>query len=360
MRHHHAAWYGHADLCALRGSGRGLGGDRGNRARRSTRGDKNFSGTRRCGDLLRNSCGRCRRVSNRRNNGGRRLNGNLFLPRSRSRGRLHGRSSRGRRNNHNRARGHSTCGSFGDNCAGRRTRRNGRSGRRRSNDRGRGARLRNDLAWFRPGRRGGCSWLRGNRGRSGRLRCWRGFSRRNCRRLRRHSRVACLFFIFLFLGQEGLHHIAGLGDVRKIDLRDDGFRAVTSGRRACMRGVPRFPHKVRTNLLCLVQLQRTGVRLASRNANLRKNVENRSRLYFQLFREIVDTNLTHPPLFNVCRQKVLVVHSFLMAMAAFKIPLSRACFQKNAAHLTPRLLCQASLLQFRFHRRQALQPLRRR
>jgi hypothetical protein len=117
--------------------------------------------------------------------------------------------------------------------------------------------------------------------------------------------VACLFFLFLLFGQESLHHIAGLGDVRKIDLRDDGFRAVAGGRRACMRGVPRFPRKVRTNLLSLIQLQRTGVRLASRNAELRKNVENRPRLYFQLFREIVDTNLTHPPLFNVCRQKAL-------------------------------------------------------
>jgi hypothetical protein len=117
--------------------------------------------------------------------------------------------------------------------------------------------------------------------------------------------VACLFFFFLLLGQEGLHHIARLGNVRKIDLGDDGFRGVAAGRRACMRGVPRFPRKVRTNLLSLVQFQRTGVRLACRNAELRKNVENRSRLYFQLFREIVNTNLTHPPLFNVRRQKAL-------------------------------------------------------
>ena len=361
MRHHHAAWYGHNDLCAFRRSGCRLGGDCGDRARRSTRGGKNFSGTRRCGSLFRNSCGRCRRVSTRSNNGGRRLNGDLFLPRSRSHGRLHGNSSRGRRNNHNRARCHSPCGSFGDNRAGWRTRRNGGSCRRRSNDRGRGARLRNDLAWFRPGRRGCCGGLRGNRSRGGRLRGWRGGLGRRCRRrLRRHSRVACLFFLFLLLGQESLHYIAGLGDVRKIDLGDDGFRAVASGCRACMRGVPRFPHKVRTNLLGLIQLQRTGVRLACRNAELRKKVENRPRLYFQLFREIVDTNLTHPPLFNVCRQKALVVHSCLMALAAFKIRLSCACFQKNAAHFTPRPLWPASLLQFHFHRRQAPQPLRHR
>jgi hypothetical protein len=68
-----------------------------------------------------------------------------------------------------------------------------------------------------------------------------------------------------------------------------------------MRIALRFPHKVRTNLLSLVKLQRAGVRLARRNADSWKNVENCPRLYFQLFREIVDTNLTHPPLFNVCR-----------------------------------------------------------
>jgi len=55
---------------------------------------------------------------------------------------------------------------------------------------------------------------------------------------------------------------------------------------------------MRTNLIRLVAFERTGVGLARRNAELLKNVENRARLYFQLFREIVDTNLAHPPLFN--------------------------------------------------------------
>ena len=121
----------------------------------------------------------------------------------------------------------------------------------------------------------------------------------------RHARVTRLFFFFLLLGQKSLHHIAGLGDVRKIDLGDNGFRAVPAGCRAAMRaGVLRLPRKVRANLLRLVQLQRAAVRLPGRNADFRKNVENRPRLDFQLFREIVDTNLTHPPLFNLCRQKV--------------------------------------------------------
>ena len=80
--------------------------------------------------------------------------------------------------------------------------------------------------------------------------------------------------------------------------RRGGVRAARMRRGLCL------PRKVRTNLLRLVQFQRAGVRLPARNAEFRKNVENRPRLNFQLFREIVDTNLTHPPLFNVCRQKV--------------------------------------------------------
>lgn len=315
---------------------------------------------RRCCSLLSQSRGRCQRIGNRRNNDGRRLNRSLFLPRSRSRGRLYSHPSRGRRNNHNRARSRSSCGSFGDNRAGGRARRNRRSGRWRSYDRRRGARLRNDLPWFRPRWRSGCGGLRGYWSRDGWSRG--GPNRCSGSRLRRHSSVAGLFFLFLLLGQEGLHHIAGLGNVRKIDLGDDGFRGMAGRCRACMRGGPRFPRKVRANLLSLVQLQRTGVRLARRNAKLWKNVENRSRLYFQLFREIVNSNLTHPPLFNVCRQKALVVHSFLMALAAFKSSVVVRVASKYAAHLTRRPLCQAAfpLLRLQFRRRQALEPLRRR
>jgi hypothetical protein len=55
---------------------------------------------------------------------------------------------------------------------------------------------------------------------------------------------------------------------------------------------------MRANLFRLVAFNRTGVRFARRYTKFWKNVENRARLYFQLFREIVDTNLAHPPLFN--------------------------------------------------------------
>ena len=56
--------------------------------------------------------------------------------------------------------------------------------------------------------------------------------------------------------------------------------------------------KMRANLVGFVRFQRAGVGLAAGYADFRKNVENRARLYFQLFREIVNTNLAHPPLFN--------------------------------------------------------------
>ncbi len=251
---------------------------------------------RRCRGLLRR-CSRLRGCfSNWRNSNDGCLNGDLFFTRSRSCGRLHDHARRRWRHNNNWARGgRSPCGSLGDNCARGRTRGNRWSGRRSSDNRRRRARLRNDPAWFRPGWGWGGGGLCGNR-RSG--------GRRSRRRFSRDPRVTRLFFLFLLLGQKGLHHIARLGDVRKIDLGDDGFRAMTARRNASMRrSAPRFPHKVRTNLLRLVQLQRAAVRLAAGNAEFRKNVENRPRLDFQLFCEIVDTNLTHPPLFSLCRQK---------------------------------------------------------
>ncbi len=219
---------------------------------------------RHCG-LLRHGCGRRRRFSNWRNRNGGRLNCNLLFARSRSYGRLYNHASRWRSHNNNGARRSNTRRSLGHDCACGRTRCNGRSGRRKRNDGRCRARLRNNLARFWPGWR--ClSGPRGNGSHGG------GRSRfgwRNDRWLRRKPSVARLFFRCLFLGQESLHHIAGLGDVRQIDLGNDSFRAVASRRRAGMRGMPRFPRKVRTNLLRLVQFQRAGVRLAAGNAQFR-------------------------------------------------------------------------------------------
>ena len=65
-------------------------------------------------------------------------------------------------------------------------------------------------------------------------------------------------------------------------------------------------------------LQRTGVGLAGGQAELRQYVENLPALDFHLAREIVDSNLTHPPLFKLCCPKPLVAHSYLMALAVLE------------------------------------------
>jgi hypothetical protein len=72
---------------------------------------------------------------------------------------------------------------------------------------------------------------------------------------------------------------------------------------------------MRANLIGLILFQRAGVGLAASQAEFRQYVENLPALDFHLAREIVDTNLTHPPLFRLCYPKPLVAHSYLMAMA---------------------------------------------
>lgn len=180
---------------------------------------------------------------------------------------------------------------FCGNDARRRTAGNRGSGRRRSNNRRRLTRLRNNLARLRFGGRRGRRWC-----------CSRSGGGRAHHRLRgrlglgRHAHVARFIFLFLFLGQDCLQHIAGLGDVRQIDFGHNASRALAARCAAC-RG-PGPACKVRANSIRLVSLERAGVRFAALNAQLRKNVENRARLDFQFFREIVNTNLAHPPLFT--------------------------------------------------------------
>jgi hypothetical protein len=37
-------------------------------------------------------------------------------------------------------------------------------------------------------------------------------------------RLACFGFVFLLFGENGFHHVAGLGHVRQIDFGSDGLR----------------------------------------------------------------------------------------------------------------------------------------
>ena len=110
--------------------------------------------------------------------------------------------------------------------------------------------------------------------------------------------VACLGFLFLLLGQDGLQHVAGLGDMREINLGRNGLRSARGLRGGCARG-PRSALKMRAHLVGLIVLQRTGVGLAGSQAEFRQNIENLPALDFHLAREIVNTNLTHPPLFKL-------------------------------------------------------------
>ncbi len=87
-------------------------------------------------------------------------------------------------------------------------------------------------------------------------------------------------------------------------------------RRAALARATRAVLKLRTNLFGFMLFKRAGVGLAPSQAELRQYVKNLAALDFQLSCEIVDSNLTHPPLFRYCYPKPLVAHSYLMAMAA--------------------------------------------
>jgi hypothetical protein len=112
---------------------------------------------------------------------------------------------------------------------------------------------------------------------------------------------------FLQLGsQNSLERVAGLRDVGEIDFGRDDLRGAR-GRGGALTAGPRSTLKLRANLLRFVFLQRTGMGLAAVQAEFRQCVKNLTALDFQLAREIVDTNLTHPPLFKMCCPKPLIV-----------------------------------------------------
>jgi hypothetical protein len=111
--------------------------------------------------------------------------------------------------------------------------------------------------------------------------------------------AARLFFLFPLLGLNRFQHIARLGDVREVDLWSDDLRDARC-RAACVAGRPRSTLEVRANLFRLVVLDRAGVGLARGQTKLRQYVKNLLALDLHLAREIVDSNLTHPPLFKLC------------------------------------------------------------
>ena len=240
-----------------------------------------------------------------------------------------------RRDNHHRTRWRSSaCRRLGDHGAGGRARGDGRRSRWNHDGR-RGSRLGNNLARF-----GTARLRRNNRDRGrGRGCCSRG-ARRRGRRGRRcfgaslQQALLCLLFFLLLGGQDGLHHVAGLGDVREIDFGHDRLRSAR-GRGTSVSARTRSTLIMCANLCRLVLFQRTGMSLAAGQAEFRQYVKNLPALDFHLAREIVDTNLTHPPLFKMCYPKPLVAHSYLLAMAALQTSVV-VCLVLKGAHVTRR------------------------
>jgi hypothetical protein len=137
---------------------------------------------------------------------------------------------------------HYDCGTCGHNCAHRWpgdygargwTGSDGWWGRRRNHDGRRGTRLGHDFARLRTGRSYG--------------RCGRDGSLRRCRLGRRYYRrrrgahgcvgLPRLGFSFLLLGEDGLHHVAGFGNMGEIYLGLDALRGAR-GRPASLAARP--------------------------------------------------------------------------------------------------------------------------
>ena len=98
---------------------------------------------------------------------------------------------------------------------------------------------------------------------------------------------------------DGIEHIARLGDMRKVDLGLDYFFALGAVWFGVLGRGWRFAAgaKMSSDFFGLVLLQRTGMRLLLGDPQLRKDIGDRLAFDFQLSGQIVDSNLTHPPLF---------------------------------------------------------------
>ena len=89
--------------------------------------------------------------------------------------------------------------------------------------------------------------------------------------------------------------------MRQINLWGNALRRT---RRDCAGVAPLAPVlELRANLVSLVVFDRTGVSLALTQAEFPEHVKNLTALDFHLPREIVNSNLAHPPLFRMCYPK---------------------------------------------------------
>jgi len=94
----------------------------------------------------------------------------------------------------------------------------------------------------------------------------------------------------------GIQNVAWPGNIGEIDLGLNLIAINAGGARGLRRGLRvAGPAQVKADLLRLVLLHGTGVRLFLSDAYFRKCVENRFAFDFQLPGQIVNSNLTHPP-----------------------------------------------------------------
>jgi hypothetical protein len=100
----------------------------------------------------------------------------------------------------------------------------------------------------------------------------------------------------LLLADDRLQGVTRLGNVREINL---GFDLVSFGAARSLRPAAgrRLAGRAETGsyLFRFVLFKRTGMTLFLGDSHFWKHVENRLTLNFQLSRQIVDSNLAHPP-----------------------------------------------------------------
>jgi hypothetical protein len=131
--------------------------------------------------------------------------------------------------------------------------------------------------------------------------------------------MASLFLFFFFLGKNGFEYVAGLGDMREVNFWSDCLGSAR-GCSACVAARAHSTLKMGAHLLRLVRLQRTGVGFACAQAEFRQNVKNLPALDFHLACEIVDTNLTHPPLFRIWFQSTQMLIATSWQWMFFRLP----------------------------------------
>jgi hypothetical protein len=108
--------------------------------------------------------------------------------------------------------------------------------------------------------------------------------------------AAGCFFLFLFARENGLERISGLGYLREINL---GLKALGCTRGTC-RGA-RSTAKMGADFFRFVIFNGAGVgHLGVTKAHLSQQIQNLPALDLYFSCQIVDSNLTHPPLFDVC------------------------------------------------------------